>query len=328
MPTNLTPDYFDAEKRYRAAKTVPEKISCLEEMLRVMPKHKGTDKLHADLRKRLSKLKTGPQTKKSSGRRDSAYQIDREGAGQAIVIGQTNVGKSSLIAKTTNANPEVSASPFTTWNPTPGMMPIENIQVQLIDTPPLNREFVEPDLFDLMRRCDLILLMVDIQGDPLHQLEESMSIIQENRILPIHMQAYPSDIKNPTFIKFLLLVNKCDDEGSNEDYEIFRQLMEEDCPLLPVSAETGRNVERMKLAIFEHLEIVRVYSKTPGEEPDLNSPFVLKMGSDVTEFARKVHLDFYKKMKSARVWGSGAFEGQMIGRDHILKDGDIVELKL
>lgn len=328
MPANLPPDYFDAEKRYREAKTVPEKISCLEEMLRIMPKHKGTDKLRADLRRRLSKLKTAPQAKKGTGRRDSPYQIDREGAGQVVVVGQTNVGKSSLIAKTTNANPEVSSTPFTTWGPTPGMMPIENIQVQLIDSPPLNREFVEPDLFDLMRRCDLNLLMVDIQGDPLQQLEESMSIIRENRIFPVHMKADLEDIKNPTFKKFLLLVNKCDDEQMVEDYEIFRQLMEEDCPCLPISTLTGHNIEDLKKAVFTQLEIVRVYSKAPGKEADLASPFVLQQGSDVAEFARKVHLDFYEKMKSARIWGSGVFEGQMVSRDHILSDGDVVELKL
>ncbi|UCF02183.1 MAG: 50S ribosome-binding GTPase, partial [Deltaproteobacteria bacterium] len=123
MPANLPPDYYEAEKRYRAAKTVPEKIAHLEDMLTIMPKHKGTDKLRAGLRKRISKLKTAVQSKKSLGKRDSAFHIDKEGAGQVAVIGPANVGKSALVATLTNANPEVADFPLTTWKPTPGMMP-------------------------------------------------------------------------------------------------------------------------------------------------------------------------------------------------------------
>lgn len=144
MPTNLPPEALEAEQRYRAAKSVAEKIATLEEFISLIPKHKGTDKLRADLRRRLSKLKAeATQARKKVSKRDSAFHIEKEGAGQAVIIGPANVGKSALVATLTNATPEVSPAPYTTWEPTPGMMPIENIQVQLVDTPPLDRDYVE-----------------------------------------------------------------------------------------------------------------------------------------------------------------------------------------
>ncbi len=145
MSTNLPPEYFEAERRYRAAKTPAEKIACIEELIRIVPKHKGTDKLRAGLRKRLSKQKAISQTKKGTGKRESAFSIDKEGAGQVVLVGPVNVGKSALVATLTNATPEVAGFPHTTWKPTPGMMLMENIQFQLIDTPPLNRDYMEPE---------------------------------------------------------------------------------------------------------------------------------------------------------------------------------------
>jgi ribosome-interacting GTPase 1 len=328
MPTNLPPEYFEAEKRYRAARSTAEKIVCLQELLSTIPKHKGTDKLRADLRRRLSKLKSASQTRKGVGRRDSAFRIDREGAGQVAVVGPTNVGKSALVATLTNATPEVADSPFTTWNPTPGMMPIEDIQIQLVDTPSLDRNFVEPELLDLIRRADLILLVVDLQTAPVQQLEDAIALLEEHRIVPLQLKDRYAEQQRLTFIPLLVLVNKNDDENSDEYFEIFCELLEDDWPLLPVSAATGRNLERLKQVVFQRLEIIRVYTKVPGEEADLSAPFVLEKGSTLAAFAGKVHQDFFEKLKSARVWGSAVYDGQMVSRDHILHDGDIVELRI
>ncbi len=328
MPTNLPPEALDAEKRYRAAKSVAEKIACLEEYISAIPKHKGTDKLRAALRKRLSKLKASSQTKKGVGRRDSAFSIDKEGAGQVVLVGLANVGKSALVATLTNADPEVSASPFTTWKPTPGMMLADNVQIQLVDTPPLNRGFVEPELINLIRRSDLILLVVDLQTDPIGQLESTIAFLQEHRIVPLRLKDRYTEQRRLTFKPLLVLANKSDDEDSDEDFEILLELLEDDWPLLPVSAATGRNLDRMKQAVFERLEIMRVYSKPPGKEHDPTSPFVLEKGSTVAEFARKVHKDFFEKLKSARVWGSSAFDGQKVQRDYVLHEGDVVELRI
>jgi ribosome-interacting GTPase 1 len=302
-------------------------VALLEEMISIVPKHKGTDKLRADLRRQLSRLKEETQARKRHGTHQSAFHIEQEGAGQVPVIGATNVGKSSLIVALTNASPEVSEAPYTTWKPTPGMMEVENVQVQLIDTPPLNPEFVEPGLFDLIRRADIVLLMVDLQVDPLQQLDDTLELLDKHRIAPHRRKsAYPEGARM-TFVDTILLVNKCDDESMDELFELCCELLEEDWDMLPVSVTHGRNLEAFKNLVYQKLNIIRVYAKPPGEEPDLERPFVLKKGSTVTDLAGKIHRDFYDNFKLARVWGSTMFDGQMVQRDYILQDGDIVELR-
>ena len=328
MPTNLPPEYFEADRRYRAATSTEERIECLGELLSTIPKHKGTDKLRADLRRRLSKLKTEHQTRKSVGKRYSAFRIDREGAAQVVVAGPTNVGKSALVTALTNARPEVADYPYTTRTPTPGMMPVADIQIQLIDTPPLDREQAEPELMDLIRRSDLILLVVDLQTYPIQQLEDTIARLKEHGIVPRRLKGLHAKQRRTTFVPLLVLVNKSDDENSDGDFEVLRELLEDDWPLVPVSATTGRNLGRLKQVLFERLEIMRVYSKPPGEEPDLSAPYAMKKGSTVAEFAGSVHQDFSEKLKSARVWGSAAYDGQMVRRDHVLRDGDVVELRI
>ncbi len=327
MPTNLPPEALEAERRYRAAETLEERIACLEEYISAIPKHKGTDHLRADLRRKLSKLKESAQTRKRSGKQASVYHIDREGVGQVVVIGLPNVGKSALVATLTNATPEVADYPFTTWNPTPGMMEMENIQIQLIDTPPLNQDFVEPELLNLIRRADLVLLVVDLQGFPIQELEDTIAILDANRIVPCHLKDRQEEGRRLTLVPLLVLVNKYDDEIYAEDFQVLCELLEGEWPLLPVSALTGRNLEHMKQVVFEQLDVIRVYAKPPGREPDFSAPFVLKEGSTVEEFAGKVHQDFVKNLKSARIWGSGIYDGQMVGREHVLHDGDVVELR-
>ncbi|MBC7233694.1 MAG: TGS domain-containing protein [Chloroflexi bacterium] len=328
MPTNLPPEYFEVEKRFRAAKSPAEKVALLEELISTVPKHKGTDHLRADLRRRLSQLRAEARSKKGVSRRESVFRIEREGAGQVVVVGPANVGKSALVAALTNATPEVADYPYTTWEPTPGMMPVEDIQIQLVDTPPLDRNYVEPELIDLIRRSDLILLMVDLQTDPLGQLEEALAILRENRIVPLHWKEQYSEDERVTFKPFLVLANKADDEASDELFELFCQLLDEEWPCLPVSAATGRNLEGLKRAVFENLGIIRVYAKPPGKEPDFSAPFVLKKGSTVQDLAGKVHKDFLEKLTAARVWGSAEFDGQMVQRDYVLHDGDVVELRI
>jgi len=328
MPTNLPPEYFDAEKRFRVAKTPLEKIACLEELLTIVPKHKGTDKLRADLRRRVSKLKAASQVKKRLGKQESAFRIDKEGAGQVMIVGPANVGKSALVKTLTNASPEVAAFPYTTWKPTPGMMPVENIQIQLIDTPPLSREYVKPELLDLIRRSDLVMLTVDLQTDPLQQLEDSVALLEEYRIVPCYFHDRRSDLQNRTVLPFLVTANKNDNENTEENFDIFSELIGGEWRLISISANTGRNLELLKQTLVELLNIIRVYSKSPGKKPDFTTPFVLKNGSTMTDFAGKIHKDFGEKLKSARVWGDSVYDGQMVQRDYILQEGDVVELQI
>ena len=327
MPTNLPPDYFEVDKRFRQAQSTPEKIALLEEMISIVPKHKGTDHLRADLRRQLSKLKDEAQARHKHAGRQTSFQVDREGAGQAVVIGATNTGKSALVAALTNATPEISPSPFTTWKPMPAMMPVVNFQVQLVDTPAIDREFVEPALFELIRHSDLILLVVDLQADPILQMEDAIEQLKEHSIVPAGQSGQGPAGARTTFIPLIVLVNKCDSPVQDELFELCFELLQGDWTLLPVSALTGRNFETLKRMVHDSLEIIRVYARPPGKEPDLERPFVLKKGSTVIQLAEKIHRDFYEHLKTARVWGSTAFDGQMVTRDYVLQDGDIVELR-
>lgn len=328
MPTNLPPQYYKVEERYRQAQDLEHKIELLEEMISTIPKHKGTDKLRADLRRKLSKMRDSSQSKSKVARHESPYNIDSEGAGQVPLVGPANSGKSLLVNALTNAEPEVARYPFSTWGPTPGMVEIENVQVQLIDLPAVDREFIEPDQVDLIRRGDLLLFVVDLQAFPLEQIEATRTFLQERGITPRHLAAEHGDDKKGVVARpVLVAVNKVDGPEQEEDYQVLLQLLEQSWPIVPVSAETGRNLEELKWAIYDGLDIMRVYSKAPGQEPDLSSPFVMKKGSTVEKFAAGVHKDFVKNLKTARVWGSGEFDGQMVGRDHVLEEGDVVELR-
>jgi len=328
MPTNLPPEYFAADKKFREAESALAKIAALEEMMSTIPKHKGTDKLRADLRRKISRLKSDKQKKKGATKHESEYHIEKEGAGRIVIVGQPNVGKSSLVAHITHATPKISESPFTTWQPVPGMMAIEDIQVQLIDTPPLNEEHTEPELFDLLRTSDLILIMVDLQATPFQQLDDSLEMLKEHKIVPKNRKEKNEKYQQVSLIPVLIVVNKDDDDKCDEDFAVFKELLEIELPLIPISITKDRSIEKLKTKIFEILEIIRIYSKPPGKEADLTKPFVVKKGSNVEEFASKVHHDFYQKLKTARVWGSNVFDGQLVGRDHVLHDKDIVELHL
>lgn len=327
MPTNLPPEYYKVEEHYKQAQTPAEKIELLEELISTIPKHKGTDHLRADLRRRLSKLKEQAKSQKKSGGQVSAYMVDKEGAAQVVVIGENNVGKSSLVAALTNANPDVSPHPFTTWQPTPGMMDYKHVQIQIIDTPPIDREFIEPDFYQLLRRADMILLMTDLQRDPIGQLQNTVDKLTLNRIIPEKLKD-DYDTAGNKIVPLLVLCNKNDDIHSDENYQIFCELLETEWPCIPISVKTGRRIEEMQQRVYDTLGIIRIFSKAPGKDADMTAPFVMNKGGTVEEFALKLHKDFFENLKSAKVWGSTSFDGQMVSRDYVLHDGDIVELKI
>ena len=329
MPTNLPADYFNAEERFRSATTTEDKIKFLEEMMGTIPKHKGTDHLRADLRKKLSKLKTASTSKKTSKKQVSPYHINKEGAGQCIIIGATNTGKSTLVATQTNANPEVSEVPFTTWNPMPGMMMIENFQVHLIDPPPFSEDYIDPEFLNLIRRVDLVLIMIDLHANPVQQLEFLYQKLAENRIIPHYLEGQIEAEGFLLHVPTLVVVNKYDSAEYEEHYQIFRELLEVEYPMIPVSAKTGYNLDVLKMKIFEMLGVIRVYSKAPGQEVDKTAPFVVEKGIQLADFAGKVHKDFQENLKTAKIWGTSAdFPGQMVSRGHVLEDEDVVELQI
>ena len=326
MPANLPPLYHEAEKRYREAKTKQEKIEALEEMLAIIPKHKGTDKLQADIKRRIARHREESQKKKGAVIQKSVFQIDKEGAAQVVIVGPPNTGKSSLVGRLTKASPEIADFPHTTHKPTPGMAPYENIQFQLIDTPPLTGEYVDPAMADMIRRADVVVILMDITADSLSQYEDTFAVLHSYRIYPEGTEA-PQDVKRPVFYKkMLLLANKVESQQAAEDFETFIELTGPSIPVLGVSVQQGKNLARFLEVLFEVSGVIRVYAKNPGREPDLDEPFVVARSSTLEDLAGKIHKDFLTRLKYARIWGKAVHDGQMVQRDYILQDGDIVEI--
>ena len=332
MPANLTPQYMSAEQRFKQATTHDEKITCLEEMLRVMPKHKGTDKLQADLKRRLSKLRQEAQ-KTAATHRGHTLSVEAEGAGQIAMVGPPNVGKSALLAALTKATPEVADYPFTTRRPMPGMVAFENVQIQLVDMPPISHEYMESWMSQITRNADALLLVVDL-GDPdvLDAVELIAAMLQEWKILPIAgpLTAETEDALDVGVVprRALLLGNKCDGLASKDNWDILQEFYSTRWPTLAVSATHGHNLETLRRALYTLLDIVRVYTKAPGKKPDLTAPFAMPRGSTVVEVAATVHKDFASNLKFARIWGTEKYDGQMVQRDYVVQEGDVIELHM
>jgi ribosome-interacting GTPase 1 len=324
MPANLTPDYLQAEQRFKSAKTNEDKVKALEEMLATIPRHKGTEKMQADLKRRLSKLRA-EQERRPASRAGIMHRVEREGAGQVALVGPPNSGKSLLVRRFTHAMPEVADYPFTTRAPLPGMMPFEDVQVQLVDLPPVHPDFPESWLYQIIRNADAALLVVDLSDpDLLEDLETTLGQVANAKV-----QLSREDPPNaPGWLRkrTLLVANKIDAPGAQEDLEILRKLYGARFPLARASAETGEGLEPLRQAVFEMLELIRVYTKAPGKKLERTAPYVLKRGSRLIDLAAHVHQDFLTQLKYARVWGHGKFEGQMVNRDHLLEDKDVVEL--
>ncbi len=324
MPANLPPQYFAAEKNFRSAKTTLEKIAALEEMLAIMPKHKGTDHLRAELRRRIAKL-TQASDKKAATQRASMV-ILKEGAAQIVVIGPPNAGKSQLVSRVTNASPTVAEYPFTTHTATPGMMEFENIQIQLIDTPPLVSHSTESWLPPTLIRADALLVVVDLGDDPLAQLEAVTTELENMRI---GIGARNADQEQGRVLrqkKALIIGNKIDLDEASQNYTALQNKYKDQLPVVAISAKKGTGLEEMKLKVYQMLDILRVYTRVPGGKPDFDDPIILNRGSTLEDAAASVHKDFRAQLKYARVWGSGKHDGVMVKRNHILQDGDIIEL--
>ena len=325
MPANLPPQYFEAEKKLRTAKNTGDKIMALEEMLAIMPKHKGTDHLRAELRGRIAKLKQLLDKKAATQR--ASMLIEKEGAAQVIAIGLPNAGKSQLVSSITNASPAIAEYPFTTRSATPGMMELENIQIQLIDTPPLTEQTTEWWLVNTIRRADGLLIVVDLSDAPLAQIEAITAQLERMRIGLLETKAEEQDV--PLSQKKALIVgNKIDLDNAEENYQALQNKYGERLPVIAISAKEGNGLEELRLKIYQMLDIIRVYTKAPGKKPDFTEPIILNRGSKLEDAAAEVHKDFRAKLKYARIWGSGKHDGLMVKRDHVLQDGDIIELHL
>ena len=308
------------------AKEPEEKIEALQAMLAIMPRHKGTDKLHAGLRRKIARLSQEAEKKYATARRAGFY-IRKEGAGQVILVGPTNVGKSQLLAAVTDASPGIAPYPFTTQMPIPGMMKFENIQIQLVDTPPIGYRNVRTLLANTLRGADLIAIVVNLGIEPINQVETTLQRLGETRIEPVidnAVEATPGGYQK----RMLLIGNKNDLENSSSNWEKLNSQYNALFPVISVSAKEGTGLEELKETIYKALDIIRVYTKTPGSKADLSEPVILKKGSTVQNAAESIHKDFRDKLKYTMVWGSGKYDGQKVSREHILHDGDIVEFHI
>jgi small GTP-binding protein len=332
MPANLTPDYLEAERAFKEAATTPEKISALEHMLAVIPKHKGTEKMIGELRRKLARLKSESQGAKKGGpaRGTPIYHVEKEGAGQVALAGPPNTGKSALLRALTHATPEVADYPFTTRAPIPGMMRFEDVQIQLVDLPPLDAEHGEAWVPQAVRVADAVLLVVDLAAvDLLDEVENTVALLDKAKIA----LGSPSDLPYGYVARPVLVVaNKLDLPGAHDDFAAFVELLGGRFPALGVSTESGEGLDALRRAVFEMLGIIRVYTKEPGKRADVTAPYVLKAGSTVADLAARVHKEILIQLKHARIWsqssgqGHVVHDGQMVHRDHVLADRDIVEL--
>jgi len=326
MPANLTPEYLNADKAFKEAKTDDERLSALEEMLRTIPKHKGTEKMQADIKRRISKLKT--QHEQKVGKRGFSYHVQREGAGQVALVGAPNVGKSQLLKALTNAEPQIAPYPFTTILPVPGMMAFEDIHIQLIDLPPFSHEHTEPWLPEIVRPADAVLLVVSFNSDPIEDIDFITERLSQYKIKLIREidHSLPFNIAQK---RTIIVCNMWDVPNAEENFQVLKELLSDKYDMLAVSALHGTNLDVLRRSVFDLLKIIRIYPKEPGKPLDRSTPpYTVPRNSTLLDFAGRVHKDFLN-LKFARLWGPGAkFEGQTITREQILYDGDIVELHL
>ena len=169
----------------------------------------------------------------------------------------------------------------------------------------------------MIRRADALLLVVDLSNAPLAQVEAIFTELESRKI-----------VVGENKVKGLIVGNKLDVPNASENYLTLKKKYEKQLPIIAISAKEGVGLEELKREIYQMLNIIRVYTKVPGQKPDLASPIILERGSRLEDAAASVHKDFAAGLKYARIWGSGKHDGLMVKRDHILQDGDIIELHL
>jgi ribosome-interacting GTPase 1 len=357
MPTNVTPEYKRAKEAYQKAREPAERLSCLKEMLRTIPKHKGTEHLQADIKTRIKELTeelAGP--KKGGVRTGPAYTVQPEGVAQVALLGPPNSGKSSLHKKLTGSHAESGPYPYTTHAPLPGMLPHEDIHFQLVDLPPISTTFMEPWMPNALQLARAAILVIDLgiagcvenTAEIIERLGKKRISLVESWPVPVgrgyldaaggddasekntgNIERDDADNEDDPFhlyLPTLLVANKCDNHRDPAEIEVLEELIGKKFPAIFVSVKTGHGIDRIGSILFEGLGVVRIYTKAPGRPPDMGRPFTVFRGDTVLDVARLIHRDMVKTFKFARIWGSAKFDGQQVGREHRVSDGDVVEL--
>ena len=327
MAANLTVKYYLAEEAYRRAQTSEERLRRLEVMLQVIPKHKGTDHLQAAIRARIKEARAEVQAERDAPKQGRTFRIPRQGAGTVVVIGAPNSGKSRIVAELTNADPEVADYPFTTREPFPAMMVCRDVLIQLVDTPPVSHTPIEPYLVNYVRTADLVVLAFDGSSDDAP--EETLNVIgqlEARKTLLSDRTGYDEGDFSKLRVQTLLVATHADDADSEMRLALLDEISPRELPTLRVELQNQSSCDSLRDAIYGSLGLIRVFTKAPGKPAVHEEPFAIPVGSTVEVLAERVHDDFVERLKFAKVWGSGGHDGQQVGRDHLLNDGDMVEL--
>ena len=338
MPANLTPEYKSAEAAYKTAADPRDRLTCLKDMLRTIPKHKGTEHLRADIKTRIKDLTEELASTKKSGARGGPPTVIRpEGAAQVALIGPPNTGKSSLHVHLTGSHAEIGPYPFATQYPMPGMLQVNDVSIQLVDQPSVSPDHPIPWIGNALQTADAAAFVVDLSRPGcVEQAVLAHEILAERKIVlsdrwplqgPVEEDADAVPDPFTTVLPTVLIAHKADlIEEIDEELQILKELAEVTYPTLATSVETGVGLDTVGIWLFDQLGIVRVYTKIPGAAADIGRPFTVRVGQTVGDVALLVHREIAATLRFARIWGTGSFDGQQVGKDHPVRDGDIVEL--
>jgi len=388
MPANLPAEARAKWIKVMEARTPEEKIKALEEFLSAVPKHKGTANLRLWATRRLAELREEIEIRrrKRAGR-GPRFFIEKEGAAQVIVVGPPNTGKSSIVSILTGAKTKIADYPYSTIEPVPGMYKFKDVLFQLIDTPPLSpgsRSGLNSRVIGLIRNANAIMIILDINGDPIDDFERIYDELNSHGIL-LHkprgrvvierqrsgklgirvalmgrlLDCTPDDIRrllesyriNNALVKIygdvtlddveqavfesrlykpsIIVINKADlDLKKAITKGRLLKKMNPDIPVIVASAKWRKGFEKLGEILFNELELIRIYTKQPNGQVS-DKPLILKKGSTVLDVAKSIHKKFVENFLYAKIWGPSAkYPGERVGLDHVLHDGDLVEIHI
>ncbi len=388
MPTNVTPEFDKQRQIYEDTDDLEQRIVELEKLLSLAPKHKGAERMVMDYRKKLAQLKAKLEKTKEEERArrrggEEEGVVRKEGAGQICLLGVTNSGKSSLINAVTNAEFDVADYPFTTPLPTPAMLELQDINIQLVELPGVFEDSYDSGIgrqsLAVARNTDCIALVIDLSQDidmQMHtilkeldrariRLNREKSVVRIERtglgghmIYGIHnYEGTKEDVieylkgrritniivrfqKQATFqhmidamdssvayVRSLIVATKGDVQGSKERFQELEEKYGDRFEIIPTSAKREENLDGMSWAFYDHLDILRIYTKIPGRKRE-DKPIVLPIGSVVEDAAAKVHKElFVERFKAAVILRENdKIQRRTVGLNYPLQEGDVIQL--
>jgi len=391
MPANLPAEAKAKWAKYLDAKTPEEKLQALQEFYSSIPKHKGTENLRAWVRRKIAELKEEISEQKARRRGGGvSFFVQKEGAAQVVMLGETLSGKSTLLRALTNAEPEIRGVPFTTLKPVPGMVKYEDIQFQLVEVPAVVKGMHKGAVWwgsrvlGMARNADLLMIVIDLANNPIEQLRTIVGELREagimlrrpkgrvvierskavhgirvitlgrlldatvadvikllnsyriyHAVVKIYGDATLDDVEKAvfertSFKRALFVLNKVDLVSISKAEALARKIIDAlpDSDAVVVSALRRYRINEIPQRIFRLSGVIRVYTKEPNQQRPSEIPLILRKGATVADAIVKIREEFLQYFKYARIWGPSAkFPGERVGLDHVLEDGDIIEIR-